>query len=50
LGSGFSAREVLVSIGHFAVALDEKARIRDFYFPYVGVENHAVRHQIRFDI
>jgi GH15 family glucan-1,4-alpha-glucosidase len=43
-------REVLVRNGHFAVARDEKARIRDFYFPYVGLENHAVRHQFRFGI
>ena len=43
-------REVLVSNGRFAVALDEKARIRDVYFPYIGLENHAVGHQFRFGI
>jgi GH15 family glucan-1,4-alpha-glucosidase len=43
-------RHVLVSNGHFAVALDEGARIRDFYFPYVGLENHAVGHPFRFGV
>ena len=43
-------RNVLVSNGRFAVALDDKARIRDVYFPYVGLENHAVGHQFRFGV
>ncbi len=43
-------RNVLVSNGRFAVALDDKARIRDVYFPYVGLENHAVGHQSRFGV
>ena len=43
-------REVLVSNGRFAVALDDKARIRDVYFPYVGLENHTVGHQFRFGV
>ncbi len=43
-------RHVLVSNGRFAVALDDKASIRDIYFPYVGLENHAVGHQFRFGV
>ncbi len=43
-------RSVLVSNGRFAVALDDKACIRDVYFPFVGLENHAVGHQFRFGI
>ena len=43
-------RQVLVSNGRFAVTLDERARIRDLYFPYVGLENHAVGHQFRFGV
>ncbi len=43
-------RSVLVSNGQFAIALDEKAQIRDVYFPYVGLENHAVGHPFRFGI
>jgi GH15 family glucan-1,4-alpha-glucosidase len=39
-----------VSNGRFAVALDDKARIRDVYFPYIGLENHAVGHKFRFGI
>jgi GH15 family glucan-1,4-alpha-glucosidase len=40
----------LVSNGRFAVALDERASIRDVYFPYVGLENHAVGHPFRFGV
>ena len=43
-------RSVLVSNGRFAIALDDKAQIRDVYFPYVGLENHAVGHPFRFGI
>ena len=43
-------RHVLVSNSRFAVTLDESARIRDIYFPFVGLENHAVGHQFRFGI
>lgn len=43
-------RHALVSNGRFAVALDDKARIRDIYFPYIGLENHAVGHPFRFGI
>lgn len=43
-------RQVLISNGRFAVALDDGACIRDFYFPYIGLENHAVGHPFRFGI
>ncbi len=43
-------RSVLVSNGHFAVALDEWTQIRDIYFPYLGLENHAVGHPFRFGV
>lgn len=43
-------RNVLFSNGRFAVALDEKAQIRDVYFPYVGLENHAIGHPFRFGV
>jgi len=39
-----------VGNGRFALTLDERARIRDIYFPFVGLENHAVGHQFRFGI
>jgi GH15 family glucan-1,4-alpha-glucosidase len=44
------ARSVLVSNGSFAVALDTQAQIRDIYYPYVGLENHAVGHPFRFGV
>src|SRR3990172_9458088 len=50
LGVVLLPRNVLVSNGRFAVALDDKACIRDIYFPYVGLENHAVGHQFRFGV
>jgi len=43
-------RSVLVSNGRFAVTLDDKACIRDLYFPFVGLENHAVGHKFRFGV
>jgi GH15 family glucan-1,4-alpha-glucosidase len=43
-------KDVLLSNGRFAVTLDENAQIRDFYFPYLGLENHAVGHPFRFGV
>jgi GH15 family glucan-1,4-alpha-glucosidase len=43
-------RHVLLSNGRFSVALDGDAYIRDIYFPYVGLENHAVGHPFRFGV
>jgi len=43
-------RHILLSNGRFAVALDGEACIRDVYFPYVGLENHAVGHPFRFGV
>jgi GH15 family glucan-1,4-alpha-glucosidase len=40
----------LLSNGQFAVALDDRAQIRDVYFPYVGLENHGVGHPFRFGV
>jgi glucoamylase len=46
----FMPRQILLSNGRVAVALDSNAMIRDFYFPYVGLENHAIGHAFRFGI
>lgn len=43
-------RNILLSNGSFAVTFDSKAQIRDFYFPYFGLENHAVGHHFRFGV
>ena len=40
----------MLSNGRFAVTLDDKVCIRDVYFPYVGLENHAVGHLFRFGV
>ena len=34
-------RDIPVGNGHMLVNFDEKYRLRDLYFPYVGQENHA---------
>ncbi len=36
--------------GHLLVALDEKLRIKDFFYPRVGLENHAMGHIFRLGI
>lgn len=43
-------RSILLSNGCFAAALDEWAQVRDLYFPYVGLENHAVGHPFRMGV
>ncbi len=43
-------RQVLLANGKFAIVLDDKARIRDLYYPYVGLENHAAGHEFRFGV
>ncbi len=43
-------RQILVSNGRLAVVLDNKAAIRDLYFPYIGLENHAAGHPFRFGV
>ncbi len=37
-------REIVIGNGHLAIALDGKVRIRDFFYPRVGLENHTVGH------
>jgi len=34
------ARKLVVGNGHILVGIDDKARIRDFYYDYVGLDNH----------
>ncbi|HEY4508193.1 MAG TPA: glycoside hydrolase family 15 protein, partial [Candidatus Paceibacterota bacterium] len=33
-------RAVTLGNGHILVGFDGRAQVRDFYFPYVGLENH----------
>ena len=43
-------REIVVSNGRALVALDNKMRIRDFFYPNVGLENHVDGHSFKLGI
>ena len=36
--------------GRFMVALDKNMKVRDFFYPSVGLENHANGHLFRFGV
>ncbi|MBI1975728.1 MAG: glycoside hydrolase family 15 protein [Candidatus Vogelbacteria bacterium] len=37
-------RSIVLGNGHIAVGLDSRGLVRDFYFPFVGLENHVGGH------
>ena len=42
-------RSVTLGNGEILVGIDNRAQVRDFYFPYVGLENHVsgkYRHRV----
>ena len=43
-------RHVILSNGSMLVCLDKNARIRDFYYPYIGQENHVSSNQHRIGV
>jgi oligosaccharide amylase len=43
-------RDVPVGNGHLLIAFDKDYRIRDFYYPHVGEENHAQNDQFRIGV
>jgi GH15 family glucan-1,4-alpha-glucosidase len=43
-------REIVMGNGRFLVAIDEKMGVRDFFYPRVGLENHATGHLFRFGV
>jgi len=43
-------RDIPVCNGSLLVAFDDCYQIRDFYFPYVGKENHSEGHPFRFGV
>ena len=43
-------REFCVGNGNLLVAFDDNLNIRDFYFPYVGLENHVSGHFCKIGI
>jgi glucoamylase len=45
----YMPREIVLGNGSLNVALDKKMQIRDFFYPLVGLENHA-GHFFRFGI
>ena len=46
------ARALTLGNGSLLVTLDEYGFVRDFYFPYVGLENHVAgeRHRIGIQV
>jgi glucoamylase len=43
-------RDIPVGNGRLLIAFDREYRIRDLFFPYVGLENHAVGHAFQFGL
>ncbi|MGI5828069.1 MAG: glycoside hydrolase family 15 protein [Patescibacteria group bacterium] len=43
-------RALILSNGNILVNLDEYGQVRDFYFPYIGLENHVLGHIHRLGI
>lgn len=39
-------KAVILGNGRILVGLDKRAQVRDFYFPYVGLENHVSGHHV----
>lgn len=44
------AKEIVLSNGRLNVGLDEYGLVTDFYYPYVGFENHCAGHDLRHRI
>ncbi len=43
-------RQIVVGNGTLTVALDSHLQIRDFMFPFVGLENHSAGHALRLGV
>jgi len=43
-------RDLALSNGRLLVMFDREYRIRDIYFPHVGMENHGAGHPFRFGV
>ncbi len=44
------AREIVIGNGRLLIALDRNLRVRDFFFPMVGLENHLAGHALSIGI
>lgn len=43
-------RDLPIGNGNLLIAFDNKYRLREFYFPYVGQVNHTLGHPFRFGV
>ena len=44
------ARSLVLGNGRFLINFDDLYRIRDIYFPHIGIENHTEGHPFRFGV
>jgi GH15 family glucan-1,4-alpha-glucosidase len=44
------SREIVLGNGKLAVLLDDKMRVRDLFFPRVGLENHLLGHEFKIGV
>ena len=44
------AREIVIGNGRLLIALDRNLRVRDFFFPMVGLENHLAGHALNIGV
>ncbi|HEX7051670.1 MAG TPA: glycoside hydrolase family 15 protein [Longimicrobiales bacterium] len=44
------ARSLVLGNGRFLINFDEHYRIRDIFFPHIGIENHTEGHPFRFGV
>jgi GH15 family glucan-1,4-alpha-glucosidase len=43
-------KEIVIGNGRMIVAIDNRMRIRDFFYPHVGLENHLLGHEFKTGI
>ena len=44
------ARELVIGNGKITIAFDNRMRVRDFFYPMVGLENHLSGHEFRIGV
>jgi GH15 family glucan-1,4-alpha-glucosidase len=44
------ARELVIGNGKITIAFDNRMRVRDFFYPMVGLENHLSGHEFRMGV
>src|SRR5690625_4080997 len=44
------ARSLVLGNGRFLINFDDLYRIRDIYFPWIGISNHTAGHYFRFGV